>query len=144
MGRRAGRSCAPWVRNALTIGDFPGRLRENMPNLNILPAEKCRWDGVALGEVMIRFDPGDVPFERARACRIWHGGGEVNVAEGLSYCFGLRTTILTALVDDGFGRNIANQIREAGVDIGHVIWFTPGGKGKYSTDKKGGLANGIN
>ena len=115
-----------------------------MPNLNILPAEKCRWDGVALGEVMIRFDPGDVPFERARACRIWHGGGEVNVAEGLSCCFGLRTTILSALVDDGFGRNIANQMREAGVDIGRVIWFTPGGKGKYSTDKKGGLANGIN
>jgi hypothetical protein len=28
-------------------------------------------------------------------------------------------------VDDGFGRNIANQIREAGVDIGHVIWFLP-------------------
>ena len=24
--------------------------------------------------------PGDVPFERARTCRIWHGGGEVNVA----------------------------------------------------------------
>lgn len=115
-----------------------------MAHLNILPAEKCRWDGVALGEVMIRFDPIDVPFERARTCRIWHGGGEVNVAEGLAYCFGLRTTILTALVDDGFGRNIANQLREAGVDTGHVLWFTPGGKGKYSTDKKGSLANGIN
>jgi 2-dehydro-3-deoxygluconokinase len=115
-----------------------------MAQLNISPAEKCRWDAVALGEVMIRFDPGDVPFERARTCRIWHGGGETNVAEGLAYCFGLRTTILTALVDDGFGRNIANQIREAGVDIGHVIWFTPGGKGKYATDKKGSLANGIN
>ena len=46
-----------------------------MANLNIKPAETCRWDGVALGEVMIRFDPIDVPFERARTCRIWHGGG---------------------------------------------------------------------
>ncbi len=115
-----------------------------MAQLNILSAEKCKWDGVALGEVMIRFDPIDVPFERARTCRIWHGGGEVNVAEGLAYCFGLRTTILTALVDDGFGRNIANQIREAGVDIGRILWFAPGGKGKYVTDRRGGLHNGIN
>ncbi|HSD52308.1 MAG TPA: sugar kinase [Candidatus Methylomirabilis sp.] len=115
-----------------------------MANLNIKPAEQCRWDGVALGEVMIRFDPIDLPFERARTCRIWHGGGEVNVAEGLSYCFGLRTTVLTALVDDGFGRNISTQLREAGVDIGHILWFSNSGKGKYATDKKGTLMNGIN
>ena len=115
-----------------------------MANLTILPQEKCRWDGVALGEVMIRFDPIDVPFERARTCRIWHGGGEVNVAEGLSYCFGLRTTVLTALVDDGFGRNISTQLREAGVNTGHIVWFSNSGKGKYATDKKGTLMNGIN
>ena len=115
-----------------------------MANLNILPPEKCTWDGVALGEVMIRFDPVDVPFERARTCRIWHGGGEVNVAEGLAYCFGLRTTVLTTLVDDGFGRNISNQFREAGVDTSHILWFSTSGKGKYATDKKGTLMNGIN
>jgi 2-dehydro-3-deoxygluconokinase len=116
-----------------------------MATFNILPAEKCKWDGVALGEVMIRFDPVDVPFERARTCRIWHGGGEVNVAEGMAYVFRLRSTVLTALVDDGFGRNIECQFREAGVDTSHVIWFKPGGKeGKYVTDKKGGLMNGIN
>ncbi len=116
-----------------------------MATLNILPAEKCRWDGVALGEVMLRFDPIDVPFERARTCRIWHGGGEVNVAEGMAYCFGLRTTVLTALVDDGFGRNIECQFRETGVDTSHILWFKPGGKGgKYVTDKKGTLMNGVN
>ncbi len=116
-----------------------------MAQLNILPADQCTWDGVALGEVMIRFDPIDVPFERARTCRIWHGGGEVNVAEGMAYCFGLRTTVLTALVDDGFGRNIENQFREAGVHTDHILWFKAGGKsGKYVTDKKGTLMNGIN
>jgi 2-dehydro-3-deoxygluconokinase len=116
-----------------------------MAHLKILPADQCRWDGVALGEVMLRFDPIDVPFERARTCRIWHGGGEVNVAEGMAYCFGLRTTVLTALVDDGFGRNIENQFREAGVHTGHILWFAAGGKtGKYVTDKKGSLMNGIN
>jgi len=116
-----------------------------MAQLNILPAEQCKWDGVALGEVMIRFDPIDVPFERARSCRIWHGGGEVNVAEGMAYCFGLRTAALTALVDDGFGRNIENQLREAGVDTSRILWFKPGAKtGKYLTDKKGTLMNGVN
>ena len=116
-----------------------------MATFNIKPAEQCKWDGVALGEVMIRLDPMDVPFERARTCRIWHGGGEVNVAEGMAYVFRLRSTVLTAMVDDGFGRNIEVQFREAGVDTSHIIWFTPGGKsGKYVTDKKGTLMNGIN
>jgi len=115
-----------------------------MANLKIRPHEECKWDGVALGEVMLRFDPVDVPFERARTCRIWHGGGETNVAEGLAYCFRLRATVLTALVDDGFGRNIENQFREAGVDVSHILWFSNSGKGKYATDKKGTLHNGIN
>jgi len=116
-----------------------------MATLKIKSADQCKWDGVALGEVMLRFDPGDVPFERARTCRIWHGGGETNVAEGMAYCFRLRSTVLTAMVDDGFGRNIECQFREAGVDTSHVIWFKPGGKeGKYVTDKKGGLMNGVN
>lgn len=116
-----------------------------MATLKIKSADQCKWDGVALGEVMLRFDPGDVPFERARTCRIWHGGGETNVAEGMAYCFRLRSTVLTAMVDDGFGRNIESQFREAGVDTSHIIWFKPGGKdGKYVTDKKGGLMNGVN
>jgi 2-dehydro-3-deoxygluconokinase len=116
-----------------------------MATLKIKSAEQCKWDGVALGEVMLRFDPGDVPFERARTCRIWHGGGETNVAEGMAYCFRLRSTVLTAMVDDGFGRNIECQFREAGVDTSHIIWFKAGGKeGKYVTDKKGGLMNGVN
>ncbi len=102
------------------------------------------FDAVALGEVMMRIDPGDVPTRRARLARIWHGGGETNVAEGLSACFGLRTAVITALVDDGIGRNIENQLREAGVDTSHIIWFDTGGKGKFSTDGKGTLHNGIN
>ncbi len=115
-----------------------------MAEIQLRPAEDCRYDGVALGEVMMRIDPGDVPTRRARAARIWHGGGETNVAEGLSACFGLRTAVVTALVDDGIGRNIENQMREAGVDTTHIIWFSTDGKGRFSTDQKGTLHNGIN
>jgi 2-dehydro-3-deoxygluconokinase len=85
-----------------------------------------------------------VPTSRARSARIWHGGGETNVAEGLSACFGLKTAVVTALVDDGIGRNIEHQFREAGVDTSHIIWFSTSGKGKFSTDGKGTLHNGIN
>ena len=102
------------------------------------------YDAIALGEVMLRLDPGDVPTRRARTARVWHGGGETNVAEGLSACFGLKTAVITALVDDGIGRNIEHQFLEAGVDTSLVIWFNTGGKGKFSTDGKGTLHNGVN
>jgi len=115
-----------------------------MANLKIKSAAECRYDAVALGEVMLRIDPGDVPMSRARTCRIWHGGGETNVAEGLSACFRLRTAVVTALVDDSVGRNIEMQLREAGVDTSLIIWFNTKGQGKFSTDQKGTLHNGIN
>jgi 2-dehydro-3-deoxygluconokinase len=115
-----------------------------MVNVELRPAEAARFDGVALGEVMLRIDPGDVPFQRARSARLWHGGGEINVAEGLAACFGLRAAAVTALVDDGVGRNIEIQLREAGVDVSLIIWFKPGGTSRFSTDQKGTLHNGIN
>ena len=115
-----------------------------MANIRIKSADTCKYDAVSLGEVMMRIDPGDVPTRRARFARLWHGGGETNVAEGLAACFGLRTAVVTALVDDGIGRNIENQLREAGVDTSHIIWFATDGKGKFSTDQKGTLHNGIN
>ena len=115
-----------------------------MASIAIKPADECLYDALSLGEVMLRIDPGDVPTRRARAARIWHGGGETNVAEGLSACFGLRTAVVTALVDDGIGRNIENQMREAGVCTRHIVWFDNSGKGTYSTDAKGTLHNGIN
>ena len=115
-----------------------------MAILKLRPENECRYDAVSLGEVMLRLDPGDVPFEKARNARIWHGGGETNVSEGLSYCFGKKTTILTGLVDDGIGRNIENQLREAGVDTSNITWFNTKGEGPFSTDAKGTLMNGIN
>jgi 2-dehydro-3-deoxygluconokinase len=92
-----------------------------MAELQIRSKDECKYDAVALGEVMMRIDPVDVPTARARNARIWHGGGETNVAEGLSYCFGFRTAVVTALVDDGIGRNIENQMREVGVDTSNII-----------------------
>lgn len=111
----------------------------------IKPAESCRYDGMSLGEVMLRLDPFDLPTARARQVRLSQGGGETNVACGLAYTFGLRSAVLTALVDDNIGLNIRNQLREAGVDTSHIIWFNTANDGSaHSTDQKGGLSNGIN
>jgi 2-dehydro-3-deoxygluconokinase len=94
---------------------------------------------------MLRVDPFDVPTARARLFRVSQGGGETNVACGMAYTFGLRTAVLTALVDDTIGLNIRNQLREAGVDTSKIIWFNTQNDGsQYSTDQKGALMNGLN
>lgn len=112
---------------------------------DIKPANACRYDGVSLGEVMLRLDPFDVPTGRARVLRVFQGGGETNVACGLAFTFGLRAAIVTALVDDDIGKNIRNQLRESGVDTSKIIWFNTKNDGtRFSTDAKGTLMNGIN
>lgn len=111
----------------------------------IKPAADCRYDAISLGEVMLRLDPYDAPTARARVMRVFQGGGETNMACGLAYTFGLRTAVLTALVDDHVGVNIRNQLREAGVDTSHILWFNTQRDGsRFSTDAKGTLMNGIN
>ncbi len=107
--------------------------------------ESCKYDAVSLGEVMLRFDPYDVPTARARQMRVFQGGGETNVACGLAGTFGFRTAVVTALVDDDVGKNIRNQLREVGVDTSKIIWFNTQRDGsRFSTDGKGTLMNGIN
>ncbi|MFE2971260.1 sugar kinase, partial [Streptomyces sp. NPDC059340] len=52
-------------------------------------------DVVAVGEVMLRFDPGEGRINTARTFQVWEGGGEYNVVRGLRRCFGLRTAVVT-------------------------------------------------
>jgi len=111
----------------------------------IKSGESCRYDGVSLGEVMLRLDPMDTPTARANQMRVFQGGGETNVSCGLAHTFGLRSAVVTALVDDEVGRNIRNQLRTAGVDVSKIIWFNTKNDGsRLSTDQKGTLTNGIN
>ena len=35
-------------------------------NLNLRPAEECRYDAVSLGEIMLRLDPGEGRIRTAR------------------------------------------------------------------------------
>ncbi len=101
-----------------------------MTALSILPPGQARWDCAALGEVMLRLDPGEVPVARARSFRVWEGGGEYNVARGLARVFGLRTTIVTALVDNAVGRLLEDLMLAGGVDLSHVRWLPFDGVGR--------------
>ena len=115
------------------------------PYTSIKSTEECSYDVISLGEVMLRVDPRDVPTARVRDnIRVSQGGGETNVACGASYTFGLRSSVLTALIDDPVGENISSQLREAGVDVGNILWWNTKDNGsKFSTDQKGSLHNGI-
>ena len=47
--------------------------------LTIKSAAACRWDALALGEVMLRLDPGFGRIRTTREFKVWEGGGEYNV-----------------------------------------------------------------
>jgi 2-dehydro-3-deoxygluconokinase len=98
--------------------------------LQIPEKEGRRWDLVALGEVMLRLDPGDMRIHTTRQFRAWEGGGEYNVARGLKRCFGLDTALVSALADNPVGRLVQDLIFQGGVDQSHVRWVNYDGVGR--------------
>src|SRR5512147_1555912 len=98
--------------------------------LTIKPREQCRWDAAALGEIMLRLDPGDGRIRTTRTFNVWEGGGEYNVARGLRRCFGQRTTVVTAIVDNEVGRLLEDLMLQGGVDLSHVAWVPFDGIGR--------------
>ncbi len=90
--------------------------------LDLKPADTCRWDILSLGEVMLRFDPGEERIASTRTFRVWEGGGEYNVARGLRRCFQQRASVVTALVDNPIGRLVEDLMLQGGVDLSHIVW----------------------
>jgi 2-dehydro-3-deoxygluconokinase len=99
-------------------------------SLKIKTSEDCRWDAIALGEVMLRLDPGFGRIRTAREFTVWEGGGEYNVVRGLSRCFGMRTGVVTAIVDNEIGHLLEGLMLSGGVDISHVKWVPFDGIGR--------------
>lgn len=98
--------------------------------LKIRPKDTCRWDLVSLGEVMLRFDPGEKRIWTARSFDVYEGGGEYNVARGLKRCFGMETAHVTALVDNPVGRLVQDLMYEGGVDLSRMRWVADDGVGR--------------
>lgn len=93
-----------------------------MPLLDIASPQTTRYDVVALGEIMLRLDPGDHRIASARQFEAWEGGAEYNVARSAHQTFGLRGAIVTALVDNEIGRLLNNLIAMSGLDLDFIDW----------------------
>src|SRR5665647_2565146 len=98
--------------------------------LAIKPRESCRWDAAALGEIMLRLDPGEGRIRSTRCFHVWEGGGEYNVVRGLRRCFGLRTTVVSAIVENEVGRLLEDLMLQGGVDLSHIQWAPFDGIGR--------------
>ncbi|MGE5222598.1 MAG: PfkB family carbohydrate kinase [Omnitrophica WOR_2 bacterium] len=72
-------------------------------------------DFIALGALNHRVDSGIIPFRKATEWQIHPSGGEYNVAANLADCFGMRTGIVSAMVDYPIGDLIDQRVRAMGV-----------------------------
>lgn len=103
--------------------------------LNIKDKKSCKWDSVSLGEVLLRFDPGNERIHAAQNFRVFDGGGEYNVARNLAKTFRRKTAIVTALADNALGHLAENLIWQGGVDASEILW--------READGMGNLRNGV-
>ncbi|MBU6399441.1 MAG: sugar kinase [Verrucomicrobia bacterium] len=108
-----------------------------MAVLDIKPAAGSHYDLIALGEIMLRLDPGEGRVRTARLFKVWEGGGEYNVARGLRRCFGMRTAVCTAFADNEVGRLLEDFLLQGGVDTAFVQWRPYDGVGRT-------VRNGLN
>jgi len=106
-------------------------------SLQIKPANECAFDQISLGEIMIRLDPGEGRIRTARQFTAWEGGGEYNTSRGLRKCFGLRTAVATAFVDNEVGRLLEDFVMQGGVCIDFIKWREDDGIGRT-------VRNGLN
>ncbi|MCF3652056.1 sugar kinase [Synoicihabitans lomoniglobus] len=106
-------------------------------SLNIRPASECQFDQISLGEVMLRLDPGEGRIRTTRSFRAWEGGGEYNTSRGLRKCFGYKTGVVTAFVDNEVGHLIEDFIMQGGVATDFIQWREDDGIGRS-------VRNGLN
>jgi 2-dehydro-3-deoxygluconokinase len=106
-------------------------------SLKIKPASECKFDQISLGEVMLRLDPGETRVRVAREFKVWEGGGEYNTSRGLRKCFGLRTAVCTAFVDNEVGHLVEDFIMQGGVATDFLKWREDDGIGRT-------VRNGLN
>jgi 2-dehydro-3-deoxygluconokinase len=106
-------------------------------SLKIKSAKDCAFDQISLGEIMLRLDPGEGRVRTARQFKVWEGGGEYNTSRGLRKCFGLRTAVATAFVDNEVGHLLEDFVMQGGVCTDFIKWREDDGMGRT-------VRNGLN
>jgi 2-dehydro-3-deoxygluconokinase len=109
----------------------------NFMALQLRDKSTCKYDQISLGEVMLRLDPGEGRIRTARSFTAWEGGGEYNTSRGLRKCFGYKTAVCTAFVDNEVGHLIEDFIMQGGVDTDFIKWREDDGIGRS-------VRNGLN
>ncbi|MDA8527271.1 sugar kinase [Opitutaceae bacterium] len=106
-------------------------------SLDLRPQSDCQFDQISLGEVMLRLDPGEGRIRTTRSFRAWEGGGEYNTSRGLRKCFGYKTGVVTAFVDNEVGHLVEDFIMQGGVATDFIQWREDDGIGRS-------VRNGLN
>lgn len=75
----------------------------------------AQMDFISLGALVQRLDPGRTPFRKTTGFDVHVSGGEYNVAANLADCFGLKTGVVTAMVDYPIGNLVAERVKAMGV-----------------------------
>ncbi len=99
---------------------------------SIKSSGQAAWDELSLGEIMLRLDPGEGRIKNARSFRVWEGGGEYNVARGLRRCFGMKTSVVTAIPQNDVGYLLEDLVLQGGVDTSHIVWVPFDGVGRVT------------
>lgn len=106
-------------------------------SLELRPKAECQFDQISLGEVMLRLDPGEGRIRTTRSFKAWEGGGEYNTSRGLRKCFGYKTGVVTAFVDNEVGHLVEDFIMQGGVATDFIQWREDDGIGRS-------VRNGLN
>lgn len=107
------------------------------PLLALRPAHESAYDMVALGEVMLRLDPGERRIRNTRQFSVWDSGAEYNVARAFRRAFGLRGALVSAFADNEVGRLAEDILLGSGLDLDFVHWARFDGVGRT-------VRNGLN
>ncbi len=98
--------------------------------LKLKPREECQWDAAALGEIMLRLDPGDGRIRTTRRFRVTRAAENTMWFAACGAASVLRSTVVTAIVDNEIGRLLEDLMLQGGVDLSHVKWTPFDGIGR--------------
>lgn len=107
------------------------------PMTGIKRADECDFDMVAMGEVMLRLDPGTQRIRNTRTFTVWDSGAEYNVARAFRRAFGLRGALVSAFADNEVGQLVEDILLGSGLDLSYVHWSRSDGVGRN-------VRNGLN